>query len=146
RRVTRQDLEFALQMFEGAVTLDPDFALAYAAIANVCAQYHYHFERGATWTERAQAAAQRAAALQPELPEAQVAQAWIHFVDKRYDESIACAQRAVDRKRDCEGGYYILGRSLFASGRYQEVAAMADAAIEACGDDYNVYVPIQNAL
>src|SRR5262249_13382527 len=45
-----------------------------------------------------------------------------------------------------EGGYYILGRSLFASGRYQEVAAMAEAAIEACGDDHNVYVPIVNAL
>ena len=28
RRLTRQDLEFALQMFENAVTLDPNFALA----------------------------------------------------------------------------------------------------------------------
>src|SRR6266436_888954 len=38
RRLQRQDLEFALQMFENAVILDPNFALAYAAIANVCAQ------------------------------------------------------------------------------------------------------------
>ncbi len=37
RRLTRQDMEFALQMFENAVTQDPNFALAYAAIANVCA-------------------------------------------------------------------------------------------------------------
>src|SRR5213078_5305423 len=37
RRLQRQDLEFALQMFENAVILDPNFALAYAAIANVCA-------------------------------------------------------------------------------------------------------------
>jgi TolB-like protein len=146
RRVTRQDLEFALQMFEGAVALDPDFALPFAGIANVCAQYHYHYERGAAWTERAVAAAQRAAALQPDLPEVQVAQAWIHYVEKRYDEAVACARRAIERKRDCEGGYYILGRSLFASGDYTEIAGMADAAIEACGDDYNVYVPIVNAL
>ena len=34
RRLTRQDLEFALQMFENAVALDPKFALAHAAIAN----------------------------------------------------------------------------------------------------------------
>ena len=40
RRVTRQDTEFALQMFENAVALDPAFALAHAAIANICAQYH----------------------------------------------------------------------------------------------------------
>ena len=45
RRHTRQDLEFALQMFENAVSLDPEFALAYAAISNVCAQYHYNYER-----------------------------------------------------------------------------------------------------
>jgi TolB-like protein len=44
RRVTRQGLEFGLQMFEGAVALDPQFALAYAGIANVCAQYHYHYQ------------------------------------------------------------------------------------------------------
>src|SRR5262249_1758869 len=97
RRVTRQDLEFALQMFEGAVALDSDFALAYAAIANVCAQYHYQYERTPAWTERAMAAARRAAALQPNLPEVQVAQAWIHYKDKQYDEAVACARRAIEK-------------------------------------------------
>src|SRR6185436_2971992 len=43
RRLTRQDLEFALQMYENAVTQDSSFALAYAAIANVCAYYHAHY-------------------------------------------------------------------------------------------------------
>ena len=37
-------------------------------------------------------------------------------------------------------------RALFAAGRYQDVAAVADAALEASGTDYNVYVPITNAL
>jgi len=146
RRVTRQDLEFALQMFEGAVALDPDFALPYAGIANVCAQYHHHYQRETAWMERANAAARRAAELQPHLPEVQVAQAWILFTDKKYEDAIRCAQEAIGRKRDCDGGYYILGRALFASGRYQEVASIAEAAVEACGDDYNVYVPIHNAL
>ena len=62
RRLTRQDLEFALQMFENAVALDPKFALAYAAIANVCALHHYHYGRDAVWMERAKAAAERASA------------------------------------------------------------------------------------
>ncbi len=146
RRVTRQDLEFALQMFEGAVALDSDFALPYAGIANVCAQYHYHYDREAAWMDRAKAAARRAAELRPDLPEVQVALAWILYAEKHYEEAVERAQRAIGRKRDCEGGYYILGRSLFSSGRYQEIANLVDAAIEACGDDYNVYVPIMNAL
>jgi len=146
RRVTRQDLEFALQMFEGAVALDADFALAYAGVANVCAQYHYHYQRDAAWMGRAVAAAQRAATLQPQLPEVQVAQAWILYADGKYEEAVRTVESAIGRKRDCEGGYYIMGRALFAAGRYQEVVGIVDAAVEACGDDYNVYVPLINAL
>src|SRR4029077_1796689 len=68
RRLTRQDLEFALQMFESAVAMDPKFALAYAAIAKVCAEYHYNFQRPSAWIGRAMGASQRAVALKPELP------------------------------------------------------------------------------
>ena len=146
RRRTRQDLEYALHMFENAVRLDPDFALAHAAIANVCAQNYHHYHRDAVWTERAQAASRRAVAIQPELPEAQVARGWILYAEGRHDEAIQCCRQAIERKRDCEGAYYLLGRVLFAAGRYQEVADMADAALEAAGDDYNVYGPIENSL
>src|SRR5258708_19522034 len=49
RRQTRQDLEFALQMFENAVALDPSFALAYAACANACAMFYCNYSRDAIW-------------------------------------------------------------------------------------------------
>ncbi|HXG57191.1 MAG TPA: hypothetical protein VNJ03_17565, partial [Vicinamibacterales bacterium] len=52
----------------------------------------------------------------------------------------------IQQKRDCEGAYYLLGRALFAAGRYQEVAEIADRAVEASGEDYNIYVPVMNAL
>ncbi len=146
RRVTRQDLEFALQMFQSAVAIDPDFAQAHAAIANVCAQYHYHYHREASWMERARAASERAVALAPHLPEALVAQAWMLFSERKYEESVRCSRQAIERKPDCDGAYYILGRALFASGRYQEVADIAEKAMEANGDDYNIFVPIENAL
>jgi serine/threonine protein kinase/Tfp pilus assembly protein PilF len=146
RRLQRQDLEFALQMFENAVILDPNFALAYAAIANVCAQNHYNYGRDPVWMERAMKASETAVILRPDLPEVQVAQAWILYANSKYDEAVAVVQKAIDRKRDCEGAYYILGRTLFSAGRYQEVANMAEAAVEASGDDYNIYVPIMNSL
>jgi serine/threonine protein kinase/tetratricopeptide (TPR) repeat protein len=146
RRVTRQDLEFGLQMFEGAVALDPNFALPYAAIANVCAQYHYHSQREAAWMDRAVKAAERAASLRPDEPEVLVAQAWIAYARSHYDDAIASARRAIERKSDTEGAYYVLGRALFAAGRYQEIVDLVDAALQASGDDYNVYVPLNNAL
>jgi non-specific serine/threonine protein kinase len=146
RRQVRQDLEFALQLFENAVTQDPGFALAYAAMANVCAVYHYNFEREASWLARARDASQKAIALQPDLPEAKVAQAWILYASGDYDETLRIMRSVVERKRDTESAYYLLLRALFSSGQYQEIAAVAEAAIDASGADYNVYVPIQNAL
>ena len=147
RRLTRQDMEFALQMFENAVSMDPEFALAYAAIAKACAEIHYHFQRDPNWIKRAMSAAERANALDQELPEVQVAQAWILYSTNRHDEAVDRVKQAIARKPDCEGAYYLLCRALFASGRYQETANIAEVAIEASGgDDYNVYIPIENAL
>src|SRR4029453_4125572 len=76
RRLTRQDLEFALQMYNDAVAQDPDFGLAHAAIANVCAFFFRHYDREPAWIERARAASEKAVALQPDVPEVMVAQAW----------------------------------------------------------------------
>ncbi len=146
RRLTRQDFEFALQMFENAVALDPGFALAHAALANTCAQFHYHYEREPAWIERAVAASRRASALGKDAPEIKVAEAWILYADGKYDDTIRLIRQAVERKPDVEGGYYLLGRALFAAGKYQEVADLAEAGIAASGEDYNIYVPIINAL
>jgi len=146
RRLTRQDSEFALQMFENAVAEDREFVLAYAAIANVCAMYHYNYDKQATWIDRARAASEKAVALQPELPEAKVAQAWILYARGEYEDARRIVSTVIARKRDTEGAYYLLLRSLFASGQYQEIANIADAAVEASGSDYNVYIPIGNAL
>jgi Tfp pilus assembly protein PilF len=146
RRLTRQDLEFALQMYENAVTQDENFALAFAAIANVCAYYHAHYAREDVWIHRARAAAERAMGLQPDVPEVMVAQAWILYAKGQYEEMTAIVRNVIARKRDCEGAYYLLLRGLYASGRYQEVANVADEAIESSGTDYNVYVPILNSL
>ena len=146
RRQTRQDVEFALQMFENAVSLDPSFALAYAACANACAMYYSIFTRDQVWIERAREASGRAVALRWDLPETHVSQAWVLYAAGLHDEAVRMVKKAIERNRGCDGAYYLLGRALFAAGRYQEVLDVAEAAIEASGEDYNVYVPIMNSL
>ena len=51
------------------------------------------------------------------------------------------ARRAIERKRDCDGSWNILGRALLSQGKYEEAAKLAEQAIEANGDDYNTYIP-----
>ena len=146
RRLTRQDSEFALQMYESAVAQDSEFALAYSAIANVCAMYYHHYERSASWMDRARAASERASKLQPELPEAKVAQAWIQYANGEYEAAQQLVRAVVARKADTEGAYYLLLRALFAANEYAEIARIAEQAVEASGNDYNVFIPIGNAL
>ena len=146
RRLTRQDLEFSLQMFNDAVAQDPDFALAHAAIANVCAYFFCHYDREPSWIDRARAASEKAVALRPDVPEVMVAQAWILYSRGEYQDAARILRSVITRKRDCEGAFYLLLRCLFANGQHQEVAALAEEAIEASGTDYNVYVPILNSL
>jgi non-specific serine/threonine protein kinase len=146
RRRTTRDMEFALQMFENAVSLDPNFALAWAAIANGCAHAQYWSGPGGTYMERAHSASLRAVALAPDIPEVLISQGWILYAGGRYDDAVRLTRAAISRKRDCEGAYYLLLRALFASGKHEEVASLAEEAIEAAGTDYNVYIPIMNAL
>ncbi|HXT23545.1 MAG TPA: protein kinase [Candidatus Eisenbacteria bacterium] len=146
RRQTRQDLEFALQMFESAVAMDPNFALAYAACANACAMFYCNYSRDVSWVERAREASGKAVALRWELPEVQVSQAWVLYATELHDEAVRMVRKAIERKKDCEGAYYLLCRALFSAGRYQEVVDVMEAGLEASGEDYNIYVPLANSL
>ncbi len=142
----RENLEFAMQMFEHAIRLDPNFASAHAAIADICGiQFELH-GRDPRWIEKGLAAAKRAFELDPQSPEAMAGRARICQGQHEYDEAIKLARMAIDRKPDCESAWDVLGRALFSSDRWQEARDLADRALEVAGDDYNVPIPYINAV
>jgi len=142
----RESLDFALQMYEQAIKLDPHFALAHAGVAYLCAMTLEFRDQNPKWLERGQAACDRALELDPQLAEALVARARLCYSQHNHQEAIDLARRAIAHKPDCDGVYNVLGRAYFASGRFQEAADLIEKAIEANGDDYNVYIPYTNAL
>ena len=146
RRETRPDLEFALQMFDLAILLDPDFASAHAGIAHACAMIHGWHDPDPRWIDKGLAACERALKLDPHLAEVLVARGLLFYAQKKYGEAIEYARMAIERKADCPGAYNVLARSYFASGRFQDACALVERALEANGDDYNLYIPIANAL
>jgi tetratricopeptide (TPR) repeat protein len=133
-------------MFEQAIQLDPNFALAHAGIAHLCGLIYEIREQNHKWIERGLAACDRATALAPDLPEVLVAHARLFYAQKKYPEAAMLAQRAIERKPDCEGSWNILGRAYFASSRFEEAAALTEKAIEYNGDDYNTYIPYDQSL
>ena len=146
RRVGRQDLQFALQMYENAVALDPGFALAHAALACICAQHYYYFERQQQWIDRAVAATRKAIAIGHDSPAIGIAEAWVEFAEGRYTDAVDKTRAALARDPDLDGGYDLLGRALFESGRYQEIVDGMEQALAHAGENYNTAMSIHNAL
>jgi len=146
RRVHRADLELAAEMFERAIALDPRFVLAYAGLGIVCAHFHDWYGQDSRWIERGEAACQRMLMLDPELPEGFSARAKVAWAHRDYKQAIELSRQAIERKKDAEGAYWTLGQALFASDKFSEAADIAKQAIEASGDDYNVYIPFIYSL
>src|SRR5277367_1423320 len=141
----RENIDYALQMFEQAIKIDPNFALAHGGIAHMCGLIFELRDQSAKWIERGLAACDRATALAPDLPEILVARSRMCYAQKKYEEAALLAWRAIERKPDCDGSWNILGRAYFASGRFAEAADLAERALEASGDDYNTYIPYHQA-
>jgi serine/threonine protein kinase/Tfp pilus assembly protein PilF len=137
----RENMDYALQMFEQAIQLDRNFALAHAGIAHLCGLIFEVREQNPKWIERGLAACDRAMSLAPDLPEVMVGRARLFYAQKKYEESEQMARRAIERKHDCDGSWNILGRALLSFGKYEAGAALAEQALEANGDDYNTYIP-----
>jgi serine/threonine protein kinase/Flp pilus assembly protein TadD len=141
RRMTRLDLEIALDFYEQAIELDPSFALAYAGMAAVCASFFFWHEQDESWIRKGVEACERALELDPQLAEALAARAMLYDAERKFDQAVRYARRALAIKPDCDGAYITLGRSLFRSDKLEEAADIADRAIEVSGNDYNVHLP-----
>jgi serine/threonine protein kinase/Tfp pilus assembly protein PilF len=137
----RENMDYALQMFEQAIQLDKNFALAHAGIAYLCGLIYELREQNPEWISRGLVACDRAMTLAPDLPEVMVGRARLFYAQKKYDQSEMMARRAIERKPDADGSWNILGRALLSQSKFDEVVTLTERAIEANGDDYNTYVP-----
>src|SRR5271169_483217 len=142
----QRQYEYALAMYQEAVKLDPNFALAYAGIAHVWGGMHEFRSQDPIYVEKGLEASAKAEWLAPEMPDVLSARARIQYAQQHYDDAIQLARRAVEKQPECEGAHDVLGRAYFSSGRYAESAELAESALEIVSNDYNALVPLINAF
>ena len=84
-----EDYKIAEQLYMQAIELDPNFALAHARLASVCAEVFRYYEPTDSWRAKAHAEAEAALRLQPNLAEGHFALGQcVYWMDQDYDRAL----------------------------------------------------------
>jgi TolB-like protein/DNA-binding winged helix-turn-helix (wHTH) protein/Flp pilus assembly protein TadD len=119
-------MRHAAEEYTRAVTLDPDYALAWSGLAMSASGRAINSDADpAVVAPLARSAATRAVALAPELPEAQYALGQVlFFFDWDWPAAEVMLRRSVARDLNFSLGYQSLGHVLSQMGRHPEAEAM----------------------
>jgi TolB-like protein/Flp pilus assembly protein TadD len=118
--ITQQDLQTAQRLYERAVALDPDFALAHAWLSRAHGQLRWwQFDRSDARREQQRAAAERAVELQPGLPGARMAMGLYHYWGHRdYERALIELRAALLSAPGNADLHYTIGAILRRQGKF----------------------------
>ncbi|HWM90934.1 MAG TPA: winged helix-turn-helix domain-containing protein [Thermoanaerobaculia bacterium] len=117
--------------YQQAIAQDPSYTLAYTdlAISSVLASVYYTSSREVT--ERARAAAQRALAIDPGLPEAHLAMAGVRcYLDWDWDGAESCFHQALALNPEQAWSHDYYGFFLTLRRRFREALPVLERAVE----------------
>jgi DNA-binding winged helix-turn-helix (wHTH) protein/tetratricopeptide (TPR) repeat protein len=120
-------LDEATQHLSNAVTRDPAFSLAHAALSILYATRHFELDPGSAWLEKAEFHCRRALELDPDLPEGHVANAfllWGPSKNFQHVEAIGELKRALALQNNQPHAYNRLGTILAHIGLLDHARAM----------------------
>ncbi|MGB9907466.1 MAG: TPR end-of-group domain-containing protein [Candidatus Saccharicenans sp.] len=121
----RQSFQFARQMFARATEIDPQYALAYAGIAQCSAMlFHFYGEAKDIHLEEADRTSLRALELDPELPQAHAARGLTMWLMDRFDEARGEFETAMRLDPEQDETPYLYGRACFQRGELELAAKL----------------------
>jgi tetratricopeptide (TPR) repeat protein len=137
----RRGHEEAIDMFSQAIEKDPDFALAYAAMADCYTDLYVTQDKNMEYMERCIAASQKALELDPDLAEAHVARGFaISLLSRQYEEAEKEFEIGIRLNPSLFEAYYLYARSCRVQGKHQKAAELFEQAWRLRPDDYQVGV------
>ena len=129
-RMTKRSMEYAIQLFEKAIELDPRYAAAYAACSSACGQMYQYFSRDEQHRTRAQELSFKALMYDSNLPEAYTAMGLSYFLWDKLDEASASSRKAIELNPEDFVAHWTLGRIEFTNGELEEAYREFQRVIE----------------
>ncbi len=130
RQSRRRSLEYARQMFERAIEVDPGFALAWAGVADSISLLNMYYPSADPDLATAEEASGRALELDPDLPEAHAAHGFALLQSRQFEEAEAEFQTAIRLDPMAFGAHYFYARGCFQQGRLEDAARLFAQAAE----------------
>lgn len=129
----KKSLEYAMEMFRRAVDVDPEYALAWAGVAESASHSTMLYPGGSSAQadlEEADRASRKALELDASLAQAHAARGYTLFAMQRFDEAQAEFETAIELDpKQFEARYYY-GRACFMQGRLQDAARFLMEALD----------------
>jgi len=119
----------AMNLYNQATKKDPNFALAYAGLADACLLM-YDLTKDGFWSERALGAANQGQRLNDEAPEIHVSLGGVYLATGKTAEAVAEIQRALELAPNSDDGYRKLGGAYRDAGRQTEAIRALQKAVE----------------
>ncbi len=142
---TRTSLRLARRLFARAVELDPQYARAYAGMAD-CDSYLSQWYGESISEDDILATTARALTLEPNLPEAHAARALALVNAGRRAEAVAAFEQALNLDPNCHEANYYYARFCFTSGDLDRAAKHYIRALEIQPGDYRSPLLLQTVL
>ncbi|MBL0210711.1 MAG: tetratricopeptide repeat protein [Holophagaceae bacterium] len=116
-RFNRRGMGFAAEMFRHALDIDPDYASAWAGLANCAAYTYIYIERTGSQRELAESCSQKALELDPDLAEAHASRGVALSAAGRTEEAEAAFERSLCLDPSLYEGAYFYARHCLAAGK-----------------------------
>src|ERR1043166_3554700 len=136
-RRTKASLQFAIQLFQRAIELDPRYAGAYAGLGEAYASLFQDFERNDSWPTKAIEFSLKALMYDSTLSEAYAALGLAYLNTKALDDALTAGRKAIELDPNNFTGYWIMGRIYHMTDRDQEAVGMFEKAFALNPDFYS---------
>ncbi|MGH8122118.1 MAG: TPR end-of-group domain-containing protein, partial [Rudaea sp.] len=145
-QLRRRRLEHARQMFDKAIAIDPNYALAYAGVADCYSLLYSYFDAREFNLRQAEEASSKALELDPDLSEAHVARGMAVSLSKRFDEARGEFERAIALDPKSFDALYWYGRNELSQGNFEHAINLFERASAIRPQDYASCQYIPQAL
>jgi adenylate cyclase len=133
---SRQDIEFAIQLFSKAVELDPAYVLAHAGLADCWSYIYLYSDRSEAVRQKADAASLRAVELDPESAQARASRALSLSLSQRDEEAERNFEAAIRLDPNLFEAHYFFARHCFVRGTLEKAARLYEQAMRVRPEDY----------